>query len=123
MKMTERNDNACLEAELDRLLAKERASAPVPDASLMARIMADARAEAPRVQPRAPGLGQRLNRALREMGGWPAVAGLAAASAGGFWIGIDPPATLFDIHAAAEPLVLVDYGDGALLASLEGGEP
>lgn len=71
----------------------------------MARVLADAEAvqagfdsaAVPDRQPaRRPGLLAQLGAAL---GGWPAVAGLAAASVCGLWIGISPPAGLSDTAA------------------------
>ncbi|MFP7674308.1 hypothetical protein ACG74X_13255 [Marivita sp. S0852] len=67
---------------LEALFAKARDTPPrVPDA-LMARVMADAVAEAPK---RARF--RRWRQLLDGVGGWPAMAGLATAACFGIWTG------------------------------------
>lgn len=71
-------EDDALDAEFSRL----RTTPPdVPDA-LMTRVMADAMSELPRPEP-AP-IWQNV---LRTLGGWPAVAGLAATACVGLWAG------------------------------------
>lgn len=91
-----------------------------PDAALMARILADADREQPgrRAAPAAPAAlaarlsaGARLAAIMRALGGWPAMAGLAAATLAGVWIGVSPPEGL----AEAARLVLSEAGDGVLV--------
>lgn len=45
----------------------------------------------------------RWRAALAALGGWPALGGLAAASAAGLWIGLAPPAFLPDPAALIRP--------------------
>jgi hypothetical protein len=87
-----------------------------PSDALMARVLADACAAQPATRPsrRPAAWPVQLFRAL---GGWPAVAGLSAATLAGIWLGISPPAPL---AAVAAPLLgdpggvyLVDLAPGA----------
>lgn len=78
-------------------LRKSGTGAPPGDA-LMARVLADAEAEqaaresaAARARPAREGA---LRSAFRALGGWPAVAGLSAATVAGVWFGVNPPEAL-----------------------------
>lgn len=73
---------------LEAAFAALRADAPRPSAALMARVLADAEAAAPR---HAPPAARRAALIWRALGGLPAAAGLAAATLAGVWIGADPP--------------------------------
>lgn len=90
---------------LEQAFAAARAEAPRPDAALMARVLDDAarvQAErAPAERGGGAGAGRRLGDLLRAIGGWPALAGLAAAGLAGVWIGIDPPSLLSGAVQAA----------------------
>lgn len=94
---------AAAEARVDAWLdaaGQDAVHAPLPDA-LMARLMADARAEMPRpaiAAPAAPpraGLGARLWEALHEavaqLGGAPALASLGVVGGLGIMLGAYPP--------------------------------
>ena len=88
---------------------------PPPDA-LMARILADA--ESHLVQPGSARRGRGAFKAvLRTLGGWPAVAGLAAASMVGIWIGAAAPDLVPQLPGAGSaPLydladLMPGYGD------------
>ncbi|MCC1492180.1 dihydroorotate dehydrogenase [Cognatishimia sp. F0-27] len=78
---------------LDALLAEARATPPEPARDLLARIEADGAAvqaerrnrDAVRSQP------PWWRGMLEALGGAPSLAGLAAASVAGLWIGIAPP--------------------------------
>ena len=76
---------------LDEFFAAARAEAPLPSGDLLARIEAEALALQTRAATPAPGLFAQVRAAL---GGWPGVAGLAAACAAGIWIGVAAPAGL-----------------------------
>ncbi|MCF6431844.1 hypothetical protein [Leisingera sp. MMG026] len=96
--------------ELDNLFAAARSQPPVPADRLNAAILAAAervqagfQAAAPAQAPRQP-LWRQLIEAL---GGWPALGGLAAASAAGLWIGIAPPSFVPD------PVALAGYADSS----------
>ena len=79
--MTDDRDDA-----LDALFAEARKAAPVPSDDLMARILADAETEA--AAREAPAPRPRFWPSLLEsLGGWPSLAGLAAAAVTGLWIG------------------------------------
>jgi hypothetical protein len=121
------------DATLEALFEAARAEAPVPSEALLARIMADADAEAGLRDRPAP-VPARRNRGLiavviGALGGWPAVAGMATATVAGIWVGFAAPdqlntlagglllsddsafATSYDI----EDIVPDDTGLGALL--------
>ncbi|MFZ5965322.1 hypothetical protein ACOXXX_20455 [Thalassococcus sp. BH17M4-6] len=66
-----------------------RADTPEPPADLMARIEAQALAARPDPDP-APHR-RPLAGLIAALGGWPAMAGLAAAACAGVWLGFSPP--------------------------------
>jgi len=78
--------------ELDNLLTQTAQTKPTVPSDLMARVLIDAA----QAQPRPDEMrSQSIWASLLEMiGGWPAVGGLALASATGLWIGIAPPVGL-----------------------------
>ena len=83
---------AAPDTELDAWFAAARAAPPEPTSDLMARIAGDAFAEQDRraeqaLVPSRPGLVARWVSALRRA----EVAGLAAATVAGLWLGIAPP--------------------------------
>lgn len=90
--MTERKD----ETGLDGFFAAARAETPEPGADFLARLteaaldeqMAQAGRRSAAAGAAAPGLWAALRQAL---GGWPGMAGLAAACAAGVWLGVSPP--------------------------------
>ena len=84
MTMTERDP-------LDDFFEAGRADRAAPDPALMARILADAEAVAAARAAPGPRREGRLSAVLRGIGGWPALAGLATATAAGVWIGIAMP--------------------------------
>lgn len=104
MTMSERDGD---EIELDALfLAARRETAHLPPA-LEARMLADATLA--RRTDRAARWRDRLHRLLAGLGGWPAVGGLAAASAAGVWLGLAPPAFLPDpVGIVAQAVVAQD---------------
>ena len=89
MSMTDADER---EAALEPFFAAARADAPAPSPELMARVLEAAGAEQARIATPAPvpraGLWARIRQGL---GGWPAVAGLAAAGLAGVWIGLALP--------------------------------
>lgn len=112
------------EAFLDALLADERQARdtdePGVSPELLARVLGDAEAvqagfaaaalPARQAAPRG-GLLAQLGAVL---GGWPAFAGLAAASVCGLWLGVSPPQGLSDTAA------LYYSEDSALLDPVSG---
>ncbi|MBE9639936.1 hypothetical protein IQ782_24070 [Salipiger pacificus] len=88
------------EGALAPLFEAERRDAPMPSGDWMARMEALALAEQPAPRPEdvrsaPPRRGVASWReALRVFGGWPALAGLAAACAAGVWIGVASPQTM-----------------------------
>lgn len=94
------------ETGLDALFAEARSRDARPPAALVARVMADA--EAARPGRGRQGLGAAL---LRAIGGWPSAAGLAAASAAGFFLGLAAP--------EAVPVLRADPGGTALETTFE----
>ena len=103
MKMTDKRPLDDL--ELDALFSDAARDAPVPSDDLMARIMADAQAELPRVATTAPVAQDKgwFGAMIAAIGGWPAAAGLATAGVTGLVIGLATPETLQDL--AGEYLV------------------
>lgn len=96
---------------LDAAFAASRRHAPDPSPALMARIVADAEAEAGRAAARS-GAGERhaavsgaralLRRAAAAVGGWSALGGLVAAGAAGLWLGVAPPPALDSLAVLIE---------------------
>ncbi|WP_027236874.1 hypothetical protein [Leisingera caerulea] len=90
--------------ELEDLFAAARSQRPGMPAPLNAAILADAAREQAGFRAAWPerAVRQPLWRQLIEaIGGWPAMGGLAAASAAGLWIGIAPPSFVPDPVALA----------------------
>ena len=78
---------------MEVLYAEARANpAEVPD-GLMARVLADARAQ----QPFAAAPQRGWSSLWRGIGGLPGLSGLAAATVVGFWIGVAPPEAIPDL--------------------------
>lgn len=114
---------------LETFFEAARAAPAEPDAALMARVLADAgrvqaerRAAAVTRPLRAvPGWRATLAEAI---GGWPAMAGLAAAMVAGIWIGVSPPAALAGIAqtvlGGASDAYLVDLDPAATFQITEG---
>ncbi len=96
------------DSELDGLFAAAKADAPTPSDDLIARIMADAEAQAAGPAPvSAPKL-RRLAALLAAIGGWPSAAGLATAAVAGLAIGLSAPDTLDTLSGGY--LALADGG-------------
>lgn len=86
--MTNKDDDQGLNAYFEA----GRDAAPQPSQALLARIMADAEAQAVQVPALSrPALFSSLWAAI---GGWPAAAGLVTATLVGLWIGVYQPAGL-----------------------------
>jgi len=106
-----------------------KAARPEPGDALMARIMADAdrvqaeRAAAPAPEP-TPRRG-RLGWLAAALGGWPAMAGLAAATVAGLWIGVSAPAGLTgiaqEVIAGSDGAYLIDLDPDATFVLADGG--
>lgn len=115
--MTDRTD-----PELEPFLAAARARPAQPSEALMARVLAQARAHQPVPARAAPRLS--LRRMLRDLGGWPAMAGLAAATVAGLGVGLAAGLAVPDLIpglSAADESYLVDLApDPVLLAFDEG---
>ena len=99
--MTQQRDE---DAWLESHFRAERDNPAEPGADLLARVMADAtaaqagfaRAGAGRPAPRR----RALADIVRALGGWPAAAGLSAATLAGLWIGIAAPDGLASVAVA-----------------------
>jgi hypothetical protein len=106
-------------ADLEPFFAAARACPPEPSAALLARVAQAAQRpqQGPVRGPVAPRatLAERLGALL---GGWPAMAGLAAAVLVGLWIGAGLPAAV--VPGAAEAGYLVDIAP-ELAFDLAGG--
>ena len=107
-----------------------KAARPEPGDALMARIMADAdRVQAERAAMPAPVRPQRRRGRLAwlaaALGGWPAMAGLAAATVAGLWIGVSAPAGLTGIAqeliAGGDEAYLIDLDPDATFVLADGG--
>ena len=84
-----------LEAHFKTLQEKH----PSPSADLVSRVLADAHdvQAAQLATKHAQGTAlpsKRFSGILASFGGWPAMAGFAAATVAGVWIGINPPETI-----------------------------
>lgn len=92
------------DSDLDNLLAAARADRPEPSAALMARVIDDADRMQPRPAPRIaaphPGFWAMLTGAF---GGSGALAGMAAATLAGLWVGVAQPAPVSALTAALWP--------------------
>lgn len=90
--------------ELDAFFAAGRATAPVPDAPLLARVLAGAEREsAARHTPERQAPLPRPRRWLATLGGWRGFAGLATAAVTGLWLGIAMPDAVRSVAAQALP--------------------
>jgi len=85
------------DAELEAFFTAARAETVDPSAALMARIVADAEAQAEAREalrqmpaPRAPRRGL-IAAVIGGLGGWPAVAGMVTATVAGVWFGFAAP--------------------------------
>lgn len=115
MTMTRKDDG---EAGLERYFEASRAMPAAPAADLLARIAADGQAHCPRPGGRTRPRGRGLRRFMADLGGWPSLAGLAAATVAGVWIGATAPGGLVPAlpGATAEAAYLVDLAPDALFA-------
>ena len=82
--------------ELARHFAAARKAGAKPSEALMARVLVDAEAaQAGFHETAAPPMRTgRMPQLFRVLGGWPAMAGLLAATVAGIWIGVNPPRDL-----------------------------
>lgn len=132
--MTTRDNRPDFEKDngfLDVLFADERQArvdAPEVSAELLARVLGDA--ETVQAEFAAP-LPERSTAPVQRgflaqigaaLGGWPAFAGLAAASVCGLWLGVSPPEGLSDMAALylGGEDTLLDPVSGFDLALVEG---
>lgn len=75
--------------------ARKDAGTPEPSTDFMARLLDDADAAMPALQPRNQPLSPPARwEWLRELGGWPTLSGFATAAVAGVWIGAAPPDAL-----------------------------
>ena len=96
--------------ELEDLFAAARSDRPAVPEHLSAAILADAAREQAGFQPARSARAARLpkwRQLFEAIGGWPAMGGLAAASAAGLWIGVAPPSFVPD------PMALAGYEDSS----------
>jgi len=87
-------------AALAPFLAAARATAPEPSRAFLARVLEAAEAEQARIAmpARVPGPpGGPCARIRQGLGGWPALAGLAAAGLAGLWVGLALPAGVLGV--------------------------
>jgi hypothetical protein len=100
--MTMNDKKHLSDAEMDRLFEVAANDLAEPSADLLARVMDDADMIANERETVAPSQSnsaphRKLAAFLRGIGGWPAVAGMAAATVAGVWIGYAPPDAIYDI--------------------------
>lgn len=109
--MRRENDKAL--QEIDSLLAELRDDGPEMPAHLMERVLEDARAFQPKLKPeqQRQGFLYHLRRASLA---WTPMAGLAAASCVGFWIGFYPPEAVIQATGLVDVSVWDDYGTAEL---------
>lgn len=84
------------DAKLDALMRDARDRAPVADAALMARVLADAQEVQAAVRTSAPVSPSRRfsDRLVEALGGWPGLSTLAACACVGLVVGISAPDTV-----------------------------
>lgn len=112
---------------LETYFEAARKDCRAPSSELMARILADA-ADVQAGFPVARASGVRVGGFVRQLvqglGGWPAVAGLAAAAVTGLWIGMSQSSALIAYATTYdepdEALYLVDLSADALFELDEG---
>ncbi len=92
LNMADRKD--LNESELDDLFAAAQGAAPAPSKALLMRIAGDADVIASERAAPPVRRASLWSRAVAAIGGWPSVAGLAAAGIGGLAIGITSPEAL-----------------------------
>lgn len=114
---------------LDAFFDDAKKSTPDMPDGLMARMMADAQAETDRRAKIAVATAPKSfwSQIWGAVGGWPALAGLSAATLTGVWIGLNPPAAVSDTMAqvlgqdgTAVSDYMFDPVSGFELAMLEG---
>lgn len=115
-------DTKNTDKELEPFFAAGREVAPIPSEELLARVLADARAEQPGpdflagdARPRTGWLG----RLAQAVGGWPAVAGLATATVAGLWIGYAAPGQVDTLAAQIWPGAEGGYDVVDLIPSMD----
>ena len=81
---------------LDDILATARGQIAAPSSELMARVLADAAAHQSIAgdSVTSPSRGTWLSGLMANLGGWPAMSGVAAAGVAGLWLGIAPPSSV-----------------------------
>ena len=109
------------DVDLDVFFAAARETAPDPAPDFMARLTQEALAEMPVAPARAPAAVPGLWAQVRQaIGGWPGLAGLAAACAAGVWIGVSPPTGLDALWGTSVALESLDPIGSFGLALMEG---
>ncbi len=133
------------DAELDAFFEAARADRAVPSEALMAAILTDAMAQLPQPQktsqntmkPQASVAPRSfLKDLIAQIGGWPALAGMATATVAGVWLGMAQPNQLEILSGgvilsgsysateatyALEDLVPNDFGLSNILSDEEAG--
>ncbi|MFU1479405.1 hypothetical protein ACM25N_17460 [Roseovarius sp. C7] len=121
---TDRAQGAADEAGLELFFDAARAQRPVPGEDLMARVLTDAAALQPRQGAARDPLWARLvarwDGLRRDMGGWPAMAGLATAAVTGIWVGSVAPEAINGYWSGESEAYVFDVMAGDAYASLEG---
>ncbi|WP_146586240.1 hypothetical protein [Puniceibacterium confluentis] len=111
------DDDASAKGDLAGFFEAARLGGAEPTGGFMARMEADALRMQPRPMIRRK---QSLWRELLQgLGGWPAVAGLTAATCVGVWIGINPPDRLDALLEDPSAIQSVDPLSGYDFAMLE----
>jgi len=111
------------DAALEAFFVAARSDPPVPSDALMARIMADAEAEA-HGRDATMAVAQPARRTRRgliatvigALGGWPAMAGMVTATMAGVWFGFAAPD---EVNALAGGLLGIDSAATATAYDLE----
>ena len=102
-----------IDPEVDKLLREAARNVPELPDGLMRRIIGDAEALLPESRNSRPrGRRGRLGKLWAGFGGWPALAGLAAVTLVGIWLGYSPPGFIEGIAGAA-------FADGAIFEPLD----
>lgn len=109
-----RSEDIALDSEIDALFAEASQTQPIPSAALLARVAQDAKDVQDNITsepvPRIPEL-PAWRQWLSEIGGFPALGGLAVSAIVGGYIGFVNPQMTLSVQSVAENDATVDAED------------
>lgn len=107
------------DAQLEAFFEAGREEAPALSDSFMAALLQDAAQVQPQVMPLAPERPTRpfWKELVMQIGGWPALAGMATATVAGVWIGFAAPDQLE--HLSGGVILAGDYASAETLYDVQ----